>query len=153
MWTIHHPVLGHNRLLAPQPFGATQKPSDCEQHSWLQQFFLPRHWQHCLAMVTKVNIQNVKFLSFCHPCPAPLQLGVHTCRRKGFKMAGRSQATAGLLLFKAPAWETATCCLEWDYINSVRTREGAGWLNAACAQCADRGVLGKHQLKKQNLPL
>lgn len=55
-------------------------------------------------MVTKVNIQNVKFLSFWCPCPAPLQLGVHTCRRKGCKIAGRSEATAGLLLFKAPVW-------------------------------------------------
>lgn len=38
-----------------------KKPSDCEQHSWQQPFFLPHHWQHCLAMVTKVNIHNGQF--------------------------------------------------------------------------------------------
>lgn len=65
MYIIHHPVLGSNRLLAPSPFGATQNPADCEQHSWLQRFFfLPHHWQHCLAVVTKVNTQNGKFLLF-----------------------------------------------------------------------------------------
>lgn len=78
MHIIHHSVLGYNRLLAPSSFGATQNPSDCEQHSWLQQFFLPHHWQHCLAVVTKVNTQNGKFPLFGNLCWAShLVLGAH----------------------------------------------------------------------------
>lgn len=104
-WTqyVDHPSFCPwlQQLLAPSPFGATQNPSDCEQHSWLQQFFLPHHWQHCLAVVIKVNTQNRKFPLFANLCWAPsptlgVVRGLGTCRKTLLACRGLFHLREGL---------------------------------------------------------